>query len=144
MKAREIEVHLYTSCTEGKWKFVLHRIRQPALSVIAVGVSSLPDHQSRLCACHLTQLHHHHIQSSALQSGDMPDADAELLPSCCATQKKHGLSSVQNLPAMGLCPSCSTTWVKALTKGPVLFEDRGSLPSQSMQLLHLAGDCNCT
>ena len=48
------------------------------------------------------------------------------------------ISPVLDSHAIGLCPSCSTTWVKALTKGPVLFEDKGSLPSQSMQPLHLA------
>lgn len=48
------------------------------------------------------------------------------------------LSWTLDLHAIGLCPSCSTTWVKALTKGPALLEDKGSLPSQSMQIFRTA------
>lgn len=100
-----------------------------------------PQHpQTQTCACRLLQLHHPRTENSALQFRDAAGPDTQAL----LTNMQGELSWVLDLQAIGLCPSCNTTWVKALTKGPVLLEDKGSLPSQSMQMLHVAILCSCT
>ena len=72
-------------------------------------------------------------------------ADAELFLYCTAVLQAYSPYRCQSpneswqalmihghLQGIGFCPSCTTTLVKALTKGPVRVEDIGSLPSQSM------------
>lgn len=102
-----------------------------------------PQHpQTQTCACRLPQHRHPHTESSALQIKDGVGPDTQALLTSLYMQEM--LSWVLDLQAIGLCPSCNTTWVKALTKGPALLEDKGSLPSQSMQMLHVAILFSCT
>lgn len=52
---------------------------------------------------------------------------------CYTTQSwQVGAQADMHSQGTGFCPNCSTTLVSALTNGPVLPDDNGSLPSQSM------------
>lgn len=144
MIGRKMEPQLYMSCTEGKRKECMlsgqtgstlshssgHQLtsRSPKSALrLPFDAASSPSY-SELCTA---------VMGRGLMQ--MQSSWLHVVP----LKGRHWGSLVLDSHAIGLCPSCSTTWVKALTKGPALFEDSGSLPSQSMQLFQLVGSCSC-